>query len=375
MLDLSRTSPPAVHTAPAERLYDLRRTNIIMRPLAGDEREAGGVLNPGGVRGPDGNYYLFPRLVATGNYSRIGIARVTYDAMQVPNGVERLGIALEPEMPYEKNPGTGGGCEDPRITYVPSHGVYVMAYVGYSPRGPRAALAVSSDLFNWTRLGPIGFAPFNGTNMNAYANKDAMIFPEAVPDPSGRPSIALLHRPMYEVWEEGEAGHAHIAPPPNGIRDRRWSMWISYCPLEEADWLSPHPAPGARPPRFDHHQVVIAPHRPWEALRLGGGTPPIMLPEGWFSIYHGIGLIPRRGRRAGLRYCAAAVVLDPQQPGHVLYRSPEPTLEPELPEERAGVVSEVVFPTAVDQRNGYLDVYYGMADACIGAARMSLRQD
>ena len=34
--------------------------------------EAEGVLNPAAVRGPDGKLSLFPRLVAKGNYSRIG---------------------------------------------------------------------------------------------------------------------------------------------------------------------------------------------------------------------------------------------------------------------------------------------------------------
>jgi len=36
-------------------------------------------------------------LVAKGNYSRIGIARVQFDESGDPCGVERLGIALEPE--------------------------------------------------------------------------------------------------------------------------------------------------------------------------------------------------------------------------------------------------------------------------------------
>jgi len=36
---------------------------------------SGRVLNPAAVRGPDGELYLFPRLVAAGNYSRVGIAR------------------------------------------------------------------------------------------------------------------------------------------------------------------------------------------------------------------------------------------------------------------------------------------------------------
>ena len=84
---------------------------------AGNPQEVEGVLNPAAARGPDGQLYLFPRLVAKGNYSRIGMARVQFNDAGDPVGVERLGIALEPEADYELRPG-GGGCEDPRITFV-----------------------------------------------------------------------------------------------------------------------------------------------------------------------------------------------------------------------------------------------------------------
>ncbi len=69
------------------------------------------------------------------------------------------------------------------------------------------------------------------------------------------------------------------------------------------------------------------------------------------------------------RYTAAALILDANDPRRVLYRSPKPILSPDLHEERFGVVDNVVFPTAVDKRDGYLDVYYGMADGYIGAAQ------
>ena len=96
----------------------LRRIGQLMEPEPGNPHEVEGVLNPGAARGPDGHLYLFPRLVAKGNYSRIGIARVKFDNSGDPCGVERLGIALEPEADYERLPNGGGGCEDPRVTYV-----------------------------------------------------------------------------------------------------------------------------------------------------------------------------------------------------------------------------------------------------------------
>jgi beta-1,2-mannobiose phosphorylase / 1,2-beta-oligomannan phosphorylase len=94
----------------------MRRLGLVMKPEPGNYLEVEGVLNPAGVRGPEGRFYLFPRLVANGNYSRIGIARVKFDEAGDLAGVERLGIVLEPEADYELRP-RGGGCEDPRITF------------------------------------------------------------------------------------------------------------------------------------------------------------------------------------------------------------------------------------------------------------------
>jgi predicted GH43/DUF377 family glycosyl hydrolase len=54
----------------------------------------------------------------------------------------------------------------------------------------------------------------------------------------------------------------------------------------------------------------------------------------------------------------------------VLERTAQPIFGPDTPEERVGVVGNVVFPTAVDQRGGGLDVYYGMADSRIGCAHL-----
>src|ERR1043165_694031 len=132
--------------------FQLHRFGMVMSPEPGNPLEVEGTLNPGAARGPDGHLYLFPRLVAKGNYSRIGIARVRFDDKGDPVGVERLGIALEPAADYELRPGGGGGCEDPRITFVEPLQQYVMTYTAFSPHGPRIALALSKDLFHWDRV-------------------------------------------------------------------------------------------------------------------------------------------------------------------------------------------------------------------------------
>ena len=140
--------------------FQLQRLGLVMEPEPGNPLEVEGVLNPAAVRGPDGQLYLFPRLVARGNYSRIGIARVRFNEAGDPAGVERLGIALEPEADYERRPDGGGGCEDPRITFVEPLQRYVMTYTAFSPEGPRIALAISEDLFHWQRLGLATFGPY-----------------------------------------------------------------------------------------------------------------------------------------------------------------------------------------------------------------------
>jgi beta-1,2-mannobiose phosphorylase / 1,2-beta-oligomannan phosphorylase len=74
-----------------------------------------------------------------------------------------------------------------------------------------------------------------------------------------------------------------------------------------------------------------------------------------------------------VRYAAGAMVLDPERPNTVLYRSKTPVLEPTEKLEQEGIVPNVVFPTAIDQReDGRVDVYYGMADSSIGVATTTL---
>lgn len=59
--------------------FQLERLGQIMTPEPGNPHEVEGVLNPATARAPDGQLYLFPRIVATGNFSRIGIARVLFN--------------------------------------------------------------------------------------------------------------------------------------------------------------------------------------------------------------------------------------------------------------------------------------------------------
>lgn len=349
--------------------FQLQRIGMLMEPEPGNPQEIEGALNPAAVRGPDGNLYLFPRLVAKDNYSRIGIARVRFNAAGDPSGVERLGIALEPEAEYELRPGGGGGCEDARVSFVEPLQHYVMTYTAFSPSGPRIALAISEDLFHWERIGLAIFTLYHGIDFVHVDNKDASIFPVAIPNHAGKMELALLHRPLFPGTRPEETA----CQTKSRIVDRAHeSIWISYCPMPPKG-LAPH-----RLGLFNSHHRLATPVSPWEQLKIGGGTPPVLTRHGWLIVYHGVSTIAEPGNDGRqLCYSAGVMILSKEHPHEILYRSVQPVLMPELPQERHGAIANVVFPTGIDRRDDLglpdrFDVYYGMADNRIGVARLQV---
>jgi len=330
----------------------------------GDPLEAEGVLNPATAWGSDGDLYLYPRMVAEGNFSRIGKARVIL-VDGVPTSVERQGVVLEPDRPWERGV-RHGGVEDPRITWVPSLDAHVMTYVAFGPFGPRPAVAISHDQESWTRLGPFQFEYDDALeiDLNLYPNKDVVFFPEVVPDPDGRPSYAVIHRPM---WEFGFTDADEVAPLPAGTTDSRASIWISYIPEEDVR------AGISALTRPSGHRFVAGSEFEWESLKVGGGPPPIRVDEGWLLIHHGVsGEIHDDpfAPQTKVLYSAGALILDARDPSQVIARTPEPILVPETPDELVGTVGNVIFPTAIESIEGKRYVFYGMADAKIGVARL-----
>jgi predicted GH43/DUF377 family glycosyl hydrolase len=337
----------------------VQRKGIVLQP-DGTPDEVEGVLNPACVRVRSGELLMYPRCVAAGNVSRIGLTRAR-GSVDDPS-FERLGYALQPDMPYEVRTVPGGmGCEDPRVTFVPVLDRFVMAYTAFGPDGPRIIVALSDDGYTWTRLGPVDFAAHG---LPVGDDKDGVFFPEPVRSPSGMLSLAFYHRPMKKLSTMN--GHAAIPTLLAMPAIDRESTRIAYVPLASvqadiANLLVP-----------TESTIVLAPDGAWGRLKTGGGTPPVRIAEGWFSLYHAVDAVDVGGRYA-MTYSAGIVIHDLEQPHIVRYRSNAPVLTPEHPDELHGVVNNVVFPTGIDVlEDRVFDVYYGAADAKIARVRMEL---
>ena len=309
-----------------------------MEPEPGNPQEVEGVLNPAAARGPDGELYLFPRLVAKGNYSRIGIARVRFNEAGDPAGVERLGIALEPEADYERRPDGGGGCEDPRVTFVEPLQRYMMTYTAFSPHGPRIALAMSKDFSTGSVWGSRLSLHATASNSTTWMTKMPASSPLPFRIHPGNRSWHMLHRPLFPGTRPEETA---CHPASREVDLDRESIWISYCPMaldgREPDRLG----------QFTSHHRLATPVSPWERLKIGGGTPPILTRHGWLIVYHGVSEMAQPSSDGHqLCYSAGVMVLSKEHPQVIRYRSAEPVLTPSCRRNATGPSPTSCFPPA-----------------------------
>ena len=340
----------------------VERFGTILAPN-GHAEQSLGVLNPACARGRDGSLLLYPREVARGNISRIGMAR---GLSEKEPRFEYIGYALQPEAPYElRDQGGGYGCEDPRTTFIKALDCYVMAYTAFGPEGPRIAIATSEDGLKWKR---VGLLQFKRPGMHVGDDKDAAFFPEPVRSPDGVLSLAFYHRPMLHLSAvDGRAAVPLIEKMP--FEDRE-SIRLGYIPLE--------PLIKNRKKLTDVAEsvLVMAPTPEWGSLKLGCGTPPVRIAEGWMSVYHAVDVVMTSRAEPHFRYAAGIMIHDLENPHVLRYRSPQPVLMPQTRAERKGAVANVVFPTGIDPRPDLgertFDIYYGMADFRIGLMRLTL---
>ena len=344
---------------------DFKRLGIVFKP---DQRavDREGIINPASARLRDGSLRLYPRMIARGNISRIGLFRA-HEHNRGALIVDQCGYALKPTAPYElRDESDGYGCEDPRITYIPVIDRFVLAYVAFGPRGPEVAVAVSRDGRAWKRLGLVRFQ--NSTA--SFADKDAAFFPEPIISPSGVPSLALYHRPtLWSLWRKHGKAAVQIIKRSRKAHEHISIAYISLAAVRKdlrklCEVRETHP--------------LRLPTAGWGRIKVGGGTPPVRIREGWLSVIHGVDECQEHRGQNHLRYSAGIIILHAARLDQVIYRSPTPLFVPELPGEIRGKVGHVVFPTAIDPRpdlgDRTFDIYYGMGDSRTGRGRLTLNQ-
>lgn len=274
------------------------------------------VFNPGVARLADGTTLLLCRVEDLRGHSHLCAARSR-------NGVDDWQIDPEPTLLPDpaQYPEEVFGVEDPRITYVPEHEVYYVAYTAFSRYGPGVSLARTKDFHDFERLGAI-MPP---------EDKDAALLPRRI---GGK--WALIHRPI------GPSG-AHI--------------WISYSPDLEY---------------WGHQRLMLEAREGawWDANKIGLSGPLIETPEGWLMIYHGV-----RPTASGALYRLGLALFDLEQPERCLLRGDGWVFAPEAAYERTGDVNNVVFPCGhtIGDDGDTLSLYYGAADSSIALATASVR--
>jgi predicted GH43/DUF377 family glycosyl hydrolase len=221
------------------------------------------------------------------------------------------------------------GVEDARIGRVGDQ--FVMFYTAYASghvrNQIRIAVAISADLVHWEKRGLLK------GRFNEIDNKNAMLFPARV---GGK--FLMLHRPM-----EGEnASSIHWA--------------------EGEDVLDEWKTRGML--------IQRRPNPKFEDTWIGGGAPPLLLPDGRFlMIYH----IGNKTQGKGREYDFAIAVADPKNPQFIVRRD-EPLLRPETEAETIGDadlgVNDVVFVCGAHFYEGDLYIPYAGADSFVLGGRI-----
>ena len=105
------------------------------------------------------------------------------------------------------------------------------------------------------------------------------------------------------------------------------------------------------------------PSRTWEVLQLGNCGSPIETDAGWLVLTHGVG--PMR------TYSIGAILLDLEDPARIIGQLREPLLSP-APDEQDGYVPNVLYSCGSLVHAGNLILPYGIGDAAVGVATVSL---
>jgi predicted GH43/DUF377 family glycosyl hydrolase len=115
--------------------------------------------------------------------------------------------------------------------------------------------------------------------------------------------------------------------------------------------------------RWSEGITVQAPERPWELIQLGNCGSPIETSGGWLVFTHGVG--PMR------EYAIGAVLLDLDEPEHLVAALPEPLLVADE-SERDGYVPNVAYSCGAMLHGETVVLPYGCSDSSVRIATIDV---
>ncbi|MDE2040902.1 MAG: hypothetical protein KGI59_00745 [Patescibacteria group bacterium] len=319
--------------------------NPVISPLPIREWELNGTFNPAAVKDDEGRVHLLYRAIGADGISRIGHASsrdgLHFDERSMYPVYEPLPGSGMPASanyfgPKHYDPsfytsgGGWGGSEDPRAVRI--DGKVYMTYVAFEG-WDSVRIALTSigmdDLRNrrWRWRRPFLISP------PGYVAKNWLLFPEKV---NGKYAIITSIVPRVE---------------------------IEY--IDSLDALSSYiesKRPGG---------VLMGRKDYWDNRVRGAGPPPIKTDNGWLLLYHAID--KDDPDKYGIGYRIGAMLLDLSDPTKILYRSPQPILNPDMPYENDGKPG-VVYATGAVIIGDNLMVYYGGGDRHVCIAQTPLKQ-
>ena len=108
---------------------------------------------------------------------------------------------------------------------------------------------------------------------------------------------------------------------------------------------------------------------PWERLKIGGGTPPILTRHGWLIVYHGVSELENPSKdKHNLCYSAGVMVLSKEHPQMILLSFGEAGADADAAAGMPAAPSPMLCSrpastgATISAYRTAIDVYYGMAD-------------
>ncbi len=221
---------------------------------------------------------------------------------------------------------------DPRL--IPLEGRIAMCFALDTAHGVRGGIALTDDFAHWEIM-----------SVSAPDNRNMVLCPEKI---GGK--YVRLERP-FPVYSRGW--------------QERFDIWISDSP-DLRYW--------------GHSELLLGVEDvAYADAKLGPAAPPVKTPKGWLTTFHAVDKDETRGKNGWedvwqKRYTAGIMLLDLENPYHIVGLYEEPLMAPETPYEAdEGFRQNTIFPGGmILEDDGEVKLYYGAADTveCLATASL-----